>query len=138
MRKTTATVMRYQQRMKYLTGISLETWMRVGMIAAFALLYYAFYLRGNEVEALRSSLAGERASHAVTRASVSALSAEIGQQNAEIERQRADIDRARRDLAQAVEASAGSADLIDRLRASSRVKPDGVCLPSATARSIWP
>lgn len=130
--------MRYQQRMKFLTGLSLETWMRVGMIASFALLYYAFHMRGNTIDDLRTEIATERAAHAVTRASVAALSAEVAKQNAAIEDQRAAQDQARRDLAVAVAASAGAQETIERLVASSRVKPSGVCEPSAAARSIWP
>lgn len=130
--------MRYQQRMKILTGLSLATWLKIGAGAALVLLLWSWQSRGATIEALRGDLAAERAAHSITRASVKSLSAEIGQQNAEIERQRADIAQARRDLAQAVEASAGSADLIERLVASSRAKPNGVCLPSETARSIWP
>lgn len=130
--------MRYQQRMKFLTGLSLETWLRIGAGLALALLLWSWQSRGNTIDDLRVEIATERAAHAVTRASVAALSAEVAKQNAAIEDQRAAQDQARRDLAVAVAASAGAQETIERLVASSRVKPSGVCEPSAAARSIWP
>ena len=130
--------MRYQQRMKFLTGLSLATWLKIGAGAALALLLWSWQSRGSTIDDLRAEIAGERALHAVTRASVRSLSAELARQNEAIEAQRAAQDQARRDLSAAVAASAGAQETIDRLVASSRVKPSGLCEPSATARSIWP
>lgn len=125
--------------MQFLTGLSLATWLRIGAGAALALLLWSWQSRGATIDDLRGDLAAEIASHDITRASVIALETELANQNAEIERQRADAVQAKRDLAAAVAASAGSQDVIERLVASSRAAPAGaICLPSETARSIWP
>lgn len=124
--------------MKFLTGLSLATWIKIGSGIALALLLWSWNARGSTIDDLRTKIATERAGHAVTRASLASVQSELARQNDEIERQRADAAQARRDLAAAIELSAGSQDTIGRLVASSRVKPSGVCEPSETARSVWP
>lgn len=124
--------------MQFLTGLSLATWLKIGVGVALAALLWSWNSRGNTIDDLRSDLAEEVAKHDITRASVIALETELANQNAEIERQRVATDQAKRDLAQAVEASAGSVDIIDRLTKSSRSAPAGLaCEPSETVRSIW-
>lgn len=124
--------------MNFLTGLSLATWARIGIAAVFLALVVAFVMRGNAIDDLRNSLAAERAAHAVTRQSVTTLRATIETQNQAIEDQRAKVDQAKRDLARAEAASASSAEVIDRLKASSRSVPAGpACEASDVVKGIW-
>lgn len=124
--------------MKFLTGLSLSTWLTIGAGIAFAVLTAGYHYRGNEIDTLRQSVATERAAHAVTLASVDALKSEIADQNAAIEQQRANIAQAQADLSIAVNASAGAQGVIERLTASSRSAPAGpACEPSAVVKEIW-
>lgn len=123
--------------MNFLTGISLGGWLKIGAVAAFALMAGAFHLRGITIDALRTQLATERAAHVITRASVTALDNAIKNQNAMIDAQRAQVEQGRRDLAIADAASATSQDVIRELASSSRATPAGQCVPSATARKVW-
>lgn len=124
--------------MKFLTGMSAASWLKIGAGLALAALLLSWHLRGNAIEGLRQSVANERASHAVTRASLSSVTTELSRQSEEIERQRADTAQAKRDLAIAIDASASSAGTIEELISSSRGALAGpVCEPSKTARSIW-
>lgn len=124
--------------MQFLTGLSLATWLKIGAGVALAALLWSWHARGNAIDDLRGDLTEEMAKHDITRASVIALETEVANQNEEIERQRVATEQAKRDLAQAVEASAGSVDIIESLMKSSRSAPAGLaCEPSETVRSIW-
>lgn len=124
--------------MKFLTGLSVADWLKIGAGLALAALVWSWWSRGNTIGDLRQSVATEQAKHAVTRASLSAVQGELDRQNAEIEGLRVDAEAARRDLAQADTASAGAPAAIDNLTASSLAVPAGpICEPSAAAKGIW-
>lgn len=124
--------------MKFLTGLNVADWIKIGAGLALAALVWSWHSRGNAIDDLRQSVATEQALHAVTKSSLVAVRGEIDRQNAEIEAQRANVEAARRDLAQAETASAGSPAVIDRLTTSARDVPAGpACEPSATAKGIW-
>lgn len=124
--------------MKFLTGITLATWLKIGAGIALALFVWSWWSRGEAIDDLRQTVANERAAHDVTRASLASVQGELTQQNAAIEAQRADTAQAKRDLAAAIEASAGVQGAIKKLTASARSVPAGsVCVPSETVRSVW-
>lgn len=124
--------------MKFLTGLSLADWLKIGAGIALAVFAWSWWSRGETIDDLRQSVATEQAKHAVTKASLVAVRDELVRQNGEIDRLRVDADQAKRDLAQAEAASAGSPAVIDSLISSSRDRLAGpVCEPSSTVKGIW-
>lgn len=128
--------MRYSQRMFDLKS-KLHLIAIGGAAVLVAAIVFVILSQRSTISDLRTKLAQESAAHDTTRASLATARVEIDRQNNEIAAQRANVEAARRDLAAAVDASAGSQDIIDRLLSSSRSPAAGKCEASAATKGAW-